>query len=222
MASEGIFHRFWAKNRDVFAPKRLLLIVLGAAILSFGMHNIHSRSGVTEGGVLGMVLFLNHQFSLPMWLMTPILDGLCYLLGLRYLGWDFLKLSVVASLGMSFFYKIWESIPYLLPDLSAYPLIAAVAGAVFVGVGVGLVIRQGSSCSGDDALALVISKVARCRIAKAYMITDFTVLALSLTYIPLRRIAFSLITVTLSSQIIDWIQRFSPLQKEESGDKSKS
>ena len=203
------FCRLWQRNRDLFEPKRLFLILLGTAILSFGLHNIHSQSGVTEGGSLGMVLFLDHQFSLPPWLMTPILDGLCYLLGLRYLGWDFIKLSAMASLGMSFFYKLWESFPYVIPDLSAHPLIAAVLGAVFVGVGVGLVIRQGSSCSGDDALALVISKVTRCRISVAYMVTDFTVLALSLTYIPLRRIAFSLITVTLSSQIIDRIQNIS-------------
>ena len=31
-----------------------LIIVLGACILSFGLYNIHERTGVTEGGVLGM------------------------------------------------------------------------------------------------------------------------------------------------------------------------
>ena len=33
-----------------------LIIVLGACILSFGLYNIHERTGVTEGGVLGMTL----------------------------------------------------------------------------------------------------------------------------------------------------------------------
>ncbi|MBR4019614.1 MAG: YitT family protein, partial [Clostridia bacterium] len=63
------------------------------------------------------------------------------------------------------------------------------------------------SCSGDDALALFISNLTGWRISRAYLITDFTVLALSLSYIPFSRILYSLITVTLSSYIIDLIQR---------------
>jgi uncharacterized membrane-anchored protein YitT (DUF2179 family) len=101
----------------------------------------------------------------------------------------------------------WSLCPALLPDLSAYPLVAALAGGVLVGVGVGIVVRKGGSSGGDDALALVIAKVTRLRLAKAYMFTDFTVLALSLTYIPLQRIAYSLLTVCLSSWIIDRLNR---------------
>jgi uncharacterized membrane-anchored protein YitT (DUF2179 family) len=85
-------------------------------------------------------------------------------------------------------------------------LAASVVGAVFVGVGVGIVVREGGAAGGDDALALVISKVAKCRISRAYLLTDLTVLTLSLSYIPFSRIVYSFITVTLSSRIIDKIQ----------------
>lgn len=188
------------------SPKQLALLLLGTAILSFGMHNIHRRVGITEGGVLGMVLLLDQQLSLPPWLMTPVLDIICYLLGLRFLGWDFIKLSAVASLGMSAFFRLWEQFAPMLPDLSAYPLAAALLGGLFVGIGVGLVVRQGGSSGGDDALALVISKLSRCRLSRAYLVTDLSVLLLSLTYIPFQRIAYSLVTVTVSSLLIDWIQ----------------
>ena len=83
-------------------------------------------------------------------------------------------------------------------------------GAVFVGVGVGLIVRQGGSSGGDDALALTISKVTRWRLARCYLFTDLVVLGLSLSYIPFRRIAFSLITVTLSSWLIDRVQGYAP------------
>ena len=86
----------------------------------------------------------------------------------------------------------------MLPDLSSQPLAAALLGGLFVGIGVGLIVRQGGSSGGDDALALVISKVAKCRLSFAYLFTDLTVLALSLSYIPLNRILFSVVTVTLS------------------------
>ena len=192
--------------RRALPLKRVLILLLGAAILTFGLHNVHRRTGVTEGGVLGMVLLLNNLLGLPAWLTSPVLDISCYLLGWRFLGGDFLRISLVSALSVSGFFRVWQALPPMLPDLSAHPLLAALIGCIFVGVGVGLVVRQGGSSGGDDALALVISKKTPLRISHAYCITDFTVLALSLSYIPLKRIAFSLITVTLSSAIIDLIQ----------------
>ena len=94
----------------------------------------------------------------------------------------------------------------MLPDLSDVPLAAAVLGGLFVGIGVGLIVRQGGSSGGDDALALTISRVTCWRLSRAYLFTDLTVLALSLTYIPAGRIVFSLVTVTISSYLIDWIK----------------
>ena len=44
-------------------------------------------------------------------------------------------------------------------------------------------------------------------IERIYLISDLTVLLLSLSYIPVQRIAYSLLTVVLSGQIIGWIQK---------------
>ena len=96
----------------------------------------------------------------------------------------------------------------MLPDLSAHPLIASVLGGIFVGAGVGLIVRQGGSSGGDDALALTISHISHWKLSRSYLFTDVTVLLLSLTYIPVMRIVFSLITVTISSYLIDWIKEY--------------
>lgn len=90
--------------------------------------------------------------------------------------------------------------------MSEYPLLAAVSGGVFVGIGVGIIVRQGGSSGGDDALALTISRVTGWRLSRSYMFTDFVVLGLSLTYIPFTKIIFSVITVTVSSFLIDCVQ----------------
>ena len=158
--------------------KKILLIILGAGICTFGIHNIHQRTGITEGGVIGMMLLVE-----------------------RWLG-------ISPTLSVSLFYKFWEFFPPMLPDLSEYPLAAAVAGGLFVGIGVGIIVRQGGSSGGDDALALTISRVTRWRLSRSYLFTDLVVLGLSLTYIPVFRIAFSLITVTISSFLIDLVQNF--------------
>ena len=182
------------------------LILLGSAILSFGLYNVHEQTQVTEGGVLGMTLFLQHWLGLTPAITSPVMDIACYLLAWRFLGNSFARYAVTASLAFAAFHALWERFPPLLPDLSAYPVAAVVVGALFVGVGVGLVVRIGGACGGDDALALTISHLSRWPIARCYLITDLTVLALSLSYIPLSRILCSLITVTLSSFLIGRIQ----------------
>ncbi len=188
--------------------RRLGLIVLGAMIATFGIHNIHQQTGITEGGVIGLMLFLEHWLGISPAFITPVLDLTCYLLAFKYLGGRFIKISALSTLSVSLFYKLWEQFPPMLPDLSGHPLMAALAGALFVGVGVGIIVRQGGSSGGDDALALTISRVSGWRLARCYLFTDLVVLFLSLSYIPVTRIAFSLITVTLSSWLIDRVQDF--------------
>lgn len=190
------------------------MLVAGAAILAFGLHNVHSQSKITEGGVLGMTLLLQHWVGISPAISEIVLDCLCYFMGYRYLGKDFLKYAAVATCCYALFYALNEKIGYVLPYMGHLPLVAAVVGGIFVGVGVGLVVRAGGAAGGDDALALVISKLLKWPVDRAYLLTDVTVLVLSLSYIPLQNIACSLVTVMLSSFIIGKIHRIGRNKKQ--------
>ena len=69
-----------------------------------------------------------------------------------------------------------------------------------------------ASSGGDDALALSIERLSAC-----YLISDITVLALSLSYIPLARIAFSLVTVFISSALIEAVSSWGVEAQEGAG-----
>ena len=200
--------RVFNKYLEDITIKKILIIMLGAGICSFGIFNIHQRTNITEGGVIGMMLLIEHWLHLSPAYITPILDLTCYLTAYKYLGASFIVMSIISTFFVSSFYKIWELFPFMLPDLSSKPLLAAILGGIFVGVGVGLIVRQGGSSGGDDALALSISEAFKWKLAHAYLFTDITVLILSLSYIPISRIAYSLITVTISSNLIDWIKEY--------------
>lgn len=186
-----------------------LSILLGTCILAFGLSNIHAQSQITEGGVLGMILFLQHWWEMSPFIVSLVLDLSCYLLAFRLLGFDFILLSAIASVFLSGFLFLWSMVPPLLPNLAEQPLFAAIAGAVCVGIGAGLVIRQGGSTGGDDALALGISKLTGMRLSFAYLFTDLIVLLLALSYIPVQSIGYSLLTVTLSSFLVDFVKNTS-------------
>lgn len=177
-------------------------LMLGTAVLSFGLYNVHSQSDITEGGVLGLQLLIQNWFGVSPSVIGPVLDLICYLIGWRILGGAFLKNAMVSTLSYGFFYSIHERMGYLLPDLGGSPVLAALVGGLFVGIGVGLVVRAGGATGGDDVLALVLNKLAGVKIEKCYFFTDFVVLVLSRSYIPALKIACSLLTVTISSYII--------------------
>lgn len=187
--------------------KNIILCILGSAILSFGLYNIHSLSGVTEGGILGMTLLLDHWLKISPAVSGLILNILCYLFGWRTLGRSFIIYSTFACLGFSATYAVFEMFPRVYPPLADMPFAAALLGAVFVGVGVGLCVRAGGAPGGDDALAMSISKLIKKDIRWVYICTDIIVLIMSLSYLDFKRIAFSLLTVILSGQIIGFVQQ---------------
>ena len=193
------------------------MALLGSAILAFGLYNVHAFSGVTEGGVLGLTLLLYHWFGLSPSISGLVLNAACNIGGWRTLGRSFIFYSVIAGGGFSAFYAVFERFDPLWPQLAQMPLVAAIVGALFVGIGVGLSVRAGGAPGGDDALAMTLHEVLHQPIERIYLTSDLIVLALSATYLPLNRLACSLLTVILSGQLIGLIQRIpSPLaQKDE-------
>lgn len=187
-------------------PTYCLIAFLSSAFQAFGMYNVHALSNITEGGVLGLVLLIDHWFRISPAVSGFVLNSACYLLGWRTLGRSFILYSLIAAAGFSSGYAICELFPPLWPGIAHYPLLAAFAGALFIGIGAGVCVRIGGATSGDDALAMSLSHILKTPIQRIYLISDLTVLCLSLSYIPLRRIVYSLFTVVLSGQIIGWIQ----------------
>ena len=186
----------------------MLFNVIGGAILAFGLYQIHSISDVTEGGVLGLTLLFQHWLGVSPSITGLVLNAACYLFGYKTLGKQFIRNSIIAGTCFSLFYAIFEQTPRLWPRIGEHPLIAAVVGAVFVGIGVGLCVRNNGAPTGDDALAMGLSRILRTRIQWIYLASDLTVLLLSLSYIPLRRILYSLLTVILSGQLIGLTESF--------------
>ena len=186
---------------------RYVTAFLSSAFQAFGMYNIHAVADVTEGGVLGLTLLLEQWLAISPALSGLFLNGICYFLGWRTFGKEFIYLSMVAAGGFSVGYGICECFPPIWPEIANVPLLAALLGALFIGIGAGICVRTGGATCGDDALAMSLSKITKIDIQWIYLISDLTVLGLSLSYIPLKKIGYSLLTVILSGQIIGWIQK---------------
>lgn len=182
--------------------KNLLLIALGSCILAFGSFNFNYQNNVTEGGVLGLLLLIKNIFDISPSTTALVIDLSLFAVGSKFFGKQFLGLSIFASLSFSTWYKLWESIGFIVPNLSNNMLLASILAGMGVGIGIGIIVRAGGAAGGDDVIALVGEKLTSLKVNYVYMITDFIVLILSLSYLSFKQIFFSLIAVTISGKII--------------------
>ena len=187
--------------------KSILLIIIGATILSFGSYNFNYQNNVTEGGVLGLLLLLQHVFNISPSITSVVIDFTLFAIGSKFFGKKFLLYSILSTTTFSTTYKIWESIGFLVPNFTHNMLIASMLAGIGVGVGVGLVVRGGGASGGDDVIALLGNKFLKLKVNHVYLITDTIVLLMSLVYLDIKQVFFSIIAVTTSGKIISLIYK---------------
>lgn len=186
--------------------KSILLIIIGATILSFGSYNFNYQNNVTEGGVLGLLLLLQHVFNISPSITSVVIDFSLFTIGSKFFGKKFLLYSILSTITFSSTYKIWEKIGFLVSSFTNNMLIASILAGIGVGVGVGLVVRGGAS-GGDDVIALLGNKLLKLKVNHVYLATDAIVLLMSLVYLDIKQVFFSIIAVTISGKIISIIYK---------------
>ena len=183
--------------------KDISLILIGSTILAFGVYNFYYLNSITEGGVLGIILLLKNIFGFDVSIAGAILDIALLIMGFKMFGKKFFVYSVGASVGFSVLYDIFETVGPLVPQMGMFT--SAVLGGLSVGIGCGIMMRVGCASGGDDALAMIISKVTSLKLSTVYLITDGVVLLLSISYIPAVQLVYSIVAVLISGKTIDFI-----------------
>ena len=185
----------------------IILIIIGATILSFGSYNFNYQNNITEGGVLGLLLLMQHVFNISPSITSVVIDFSLFAIGSKFFGKKFLLYSILSTVTFSTTYKIWENIGFLVPSFTNDMLIGSILAGISVGIGVGLVVRGGGASGGDDVIALLGNKFLKLKVNHVYLITDATVLLMSLIYLDINQIFYSMIAVTISGKIISIIYK---------------
>ena len=70
--------------------KTILINLLGSAILAFGFYNIHAQADVTEGGMLGLTLLVEHWLHISPAISGFVMSAACFFFAWKQLGWKFI------------------------------------------------------------------------------------------------------------------------------------
>lgn len=183
--------------------KQYFFIILGAFLLSLGLNVFLVPQKISTGGIGTIATVLKHLFSVPLSLTNIILNGILFLFGVKILGKKALIKTVLGIVSLSLFLEITAFIPTYSEDMLA----SSVLGGILVGIGLGLVIRQGASTGGSDFLALMLYKYfPHISMAKIILTVDMIIVGFSaLIFKSVTVGVYSLISLFISSKIADGI-----------------
>ena len=180
----------------------LVYDVVGSLIFGLGLYTFAREGGFATGGFSGLGLMLNHLTSLPIGMLTLLLNIPLIILSYRTLGRFFLlktlKTMIIQTL-------ILDLVMPLFPTYRGNPLIAALFTGVLMGAGLGIIYMRGSSTGGSDFLILSLHKVLpHLSVGQFSLMIDFVILILgALVYGNIDAALYGLISTFACSQVMD-------------------
>lgn len=192
------------KIRDLTysVPWNVLMITIGAFVFSFGIKALAIPQEFITGGVNGVALILYyvvHELSPGLWLL--ILNIPIFILGWVCVSRRFFFYSLYGMLLTSLFL---DAIPtaWALP-IEDRLLSALTAGAV-MGSGLGIALRSMGSVGGLDIISVYLNQRYNIGIGQTTFSFNMVLFAVSLFFIGLEHVLYSLFLVFVSSMVIDY------------------
>ena len=180
----------------------IVFVLLGSALVALSVAVFTVPNDIAPGGASGLATALASvtPISVGVWalaLNVPLMLAAWRLLGLRALS-----MTLLATVLLSVFIDLFGA---LLPGYTNNELLAAVAGGVLSGLGVGLLFLRGISTGGTDLAALLLKKpFPNVPNGIMLLLIDASVVAVAvLIFRDIEVALYSAITIYLSSKVID-------------------
>ncbi|WP_138492941.1 YitT family protein [Paenibacillus pinistramenti] len=185
-------------------------ILLGTAIYAFGLLYFIIPNKLTEGGVTGITVLLNYGFGISPSLTTLVLNIPLFLVGWKMLGGRQIIYTGVGIGSLTFFLWLFELLidhGWIHPFKTQQDyILASLYAGVTLGAGLGIVFRYGGTTGGSDIIARILNRKFGWSMGQVILFTDVLIICLSLLFIPIEKVLYTLVAVFIASKVIDFIQ----------------
>lgn len=183
--------------------KNLLLFLAGVFLSAFAFNLFYQKYNVVAGGSTGLSILLDKFINLDISVVLLILNLICLLIGLIFLGWDY----AAKMLAITFIYPLFvKSTLYLtnminLEDTSMF--LVMVIGGAMTGYANGLIKNSGYSPGGFYSLYDTMNKYLHISIGYANTIINTILISLGGFYFGMDRAIYAIISLLVSSYVVD-------------------
>jgi uncharacterized membrane-anchored protein YitT (DUF2179 family) len=193
------------------------LIMLGAFIMAAGFVLFINPYNIVPGGVYGISIVVHyvtkHMFSfwpdgIPIGLFGLILNIPLTILGVKILGPRFGVKTVIGFVLTSVFmdvltHFIGENDPLGLQDEL---LLSCIFGAVFIGIGLGLIFKSKATSGGSDIIAMIAAKYTRLPVGQLLIYVDSAIVLIGLVVFKDWKIPmYSWLVIYITGKVIDMV-----------------
>lgn len=156
--------------------RKYATIVCGVVLVALAISVFYTPNKIVSGGVSGISTILFHTLNIQPGVSFAVINVVLLVLALKFLGFSFVKDTILGSMLLSLFVQIFTCIPPVTTDV----FLAAVFGSVLYGVGIGLTLIEGASTGGTDILSrLVQCAFPHVKIGSLLLAVDAAVIMIS-------------------------------------------
>lgn len=178
---------------------KVFFMMLGATLASIGLEIFLIPNNVIDGGIVGISIIASYFSKLPLGLFTFILNIPFFVIGYKQIG----KTFAISTLFSVICFSIGVSILHPIPGITGDIFLATVFGGIILGIGVGLIIRNGGSIDGTEIVAIMLDRKLPFSIGEIVMFFNVFILGGSGFVFGWDRAMYSLIAYFIAYKAID-------------------
>ncbi|RYM02157.1 YitT family protein [Sporolactobacillus sp. THM7-7] len=178
---------------------KLVLIALGVTLDAIALEVFLVPNHITDGGVVGISIMLSHLSGWPIGVFLILVNLPFFFIGYKQVGKTFTIISVCGVFGLALMTALLTPVPRFTDDL----LLAAVFGGVIMGIGVGLIIRNGGASDGTEMLAVFFNEKSPFSVGEVVMFINIFILGAAGFVFGWNNAMYSLIAYFIAFKMID-------------------
>ena len=179
-------------------------ILLGNAILAFGIAAFVLPHGMITGGATGLGLVTSRVFGVDLSVAVAVYNIILFAVGAFVLGKKLALTTIVRTIVCPMFLSFFTQQQWIA-TMTNDILLSAIYAGIMVGLGVGIVIRFGASTGGLDIPPLILNKKFGIPVAVSMYLFDFTVLLLQIVISTKEQVLYGILIVILSSIVLGYV-----------------
>ena len=194
--------------------KQYIFIILGSLAMAFGTVCFLSPNEIITGGGVGISLLLHAIFpQITLGIIIAVVSIPFLILSYIYFGKYYLFKTFIVVLLLSTFTDILKEV--LKIEAITYDiLLAAVFGGIFIGLGVGLVIKGRASTGSTSVVGEIVAKKTKYKAAEVLLAIDATIMFASVfVYNDIDKSLYSMLSVYVGIRVLDIILTGRPSKK---------
>lgn len=184
--------------------RRSILVIMGAVLAGYALEAVLIPNAVIDGGITGLSIMGNHLFQIPLGILLFILNLPFVYLGYKQIGKTFAFYSVIGIVALSISTMVMSGIDPILSNKDE--LLVVISGGVMLGVGIGVVLRNGGALDGTDVLAVLISSKVPFSVGDVILFINVFIFTLAGFIFGLESALYSATTYYIAKVVIDVVQ----------------